>query len=90
MKKIKEFISKNKTKIIVVGSIIVGGVLIYVLINKKTGAVEQVFEQCDCKANIFDSLDKAVEQFKTFQETNKTVALFYENNMYSVLDLEKA
>lgn len=84
MNLVKKFVEAHKSKI-VIGSVVVGGVLIYILTRKRSNNGRT---QIWVKTPNFKTLEEAVEQFKEFQETNKTVAMFWENDIYSVLDLE--
>jgi hypothetical protein len=84
MKRVKEFIKRYKGKIII-GCVVVGGILVCVITKRRRdneGANELI------KTWVFTELDGAIEQFKDFQKTNKTVGMFWENDTYSVLDLE--
>ena len=96
MKKIKEFIKENKVLIIGVGVAVVGGLVVYKLTKvniaskikhlEEGQAIVKAFSS-DTTFPIVDTLTEAVDIFKEYQESSNTVSLFFENNRYSVIDL---
>jgi len=92
MKKIKEFIKENKSLIIGVGVAVVGGLVIYKLtkshikLQNEGMTILKVLSQ-ETPLPTIDTLPEAVEIFKEYQKTSNMVSLFFENDMYSVVDL---
>jgi hypothetical protein len=94
MKKIKEFISKNRQVFIGVTCVIIGGVLGHIVTKNKqqdsTKISNREYVDIDLlKFPTFDTSEEAFNKFWDYQETSKSVAMFYENDEYSVIDLEE-
>jgi len=93
MKKIKEFIKENKVLIIGVGVAVVGGVIIYKLTKGKVKAPKHTIASLMNANSVYtlptvDNLAEAVETFIEYEHVSDTVALFWENGRYSVLNLD--
>jgi hypothetical protein len=94
MRKVKQFINKNKEVFIGITCVIIGGVLGHIITKNKqqddTKISNREYVDIDLlDFPIVDTLDEAVDQFKEYQETNKSVAMFWENNKYAVMDLDQ-
>lgn len=91
--KIKDFINKNKGLIIGTTCMVIGGVLGYTIKKEKVevidSGIKNVLLPDEPPFPILDTLDEAIDQFKEYQETNKSIAIFWENDKYAVMDLEK-
>lgn len=100
IKEIKEFAKENKSKIINVVCIVVGGLFVYGF-TRPSKNTEDIFESNitisksisnavakDTDYN-FKTFDEAVNQFKEYQKTNNTVTMFFEDDNYQVFELEQ-
>lgn len=93
MNKIKTFIKENKALVIGVGVAVVGGVIIYKLTKSKVTVPKHTVASL-MEANsaytlpTVDNLAEAVETFIEYENVSDTVALFFENGRYSVLNLD--
>ena len=95
MKKVKAFIKENKVLIIGVGVAVVGGIVVYKLtkshikLNKEAAIIVKALSQEPTFPTV-TTLTEAVDIFKEYQETSNQIALFWEKDNYSILNLSDA
>lgn len=79
-KKVKDFVSNNKKKVIAGTVLVVGGTVLYYLAKQRGTVVTDWVEK-------YTTLEDAIAALAVYVENEKDAAVFYEKGLFTVMDL---